>query len=698
MALLTVPTHLPNTDNFIPQVLGIWELIAKQRQQQAENQRLWAAQNEASTQAMLSNQRLEHQFAFQRQRAAMEDARYREEHAPISFAPESRTPAESAASLPISSAVASDSASPPDSSPLMGSPDFAHSVATATNAAAPSFGLQLPNPTGDTEPILGAPQMPPADLLSDPAFDPYHARTRNPVRIPSLDGGVDSSGSPQTFVNPDLLAGSPMLESANATGGGGWAQPEAPVDSTPGIVDSRTINWIKQQEGFKARAYPDGRQTSIGYGTRAQSANEQIDPGEAHVRLVKELTASAASIDDAAAKVGLPLAPPQRAALISYDYNTGRGADALLKSGGDPNAVAEAIRNGPKTQNGSVLAGLVKRRNDEYTVFKAGAMPSDASSPLFPNAPALPTNDRTPAQSVVASLSEMQRAGIPINRANLPHYVSVAQQMGKPDHIDPNSEAGVAARIKVGTTLANARATRTNNGDELTWVGDTAFTKNHKAYRYDDSGELNPVTGKDAYGAPEEQIDKAGLKLVGTPGMENIVTNKEGTLLQQASFDSKGKLSLKPYSSGKLEHIGDTIVRVMPDNKVIQVAKVDKVLPVDSPKLLEAMKAHADAADKLILATNATGDFFHASNVVDANKKLDQTSSDLEQFIIRYPFLDATVGKALTKRTAGQPGPEKGAGGADPTQDPEAFKAAYAAAQPGEALTFQGKTYRKPGP
>ena len=53
------------------------------------------------------------------------------------------------------------------------------------------------------------------------------------------------------------------------------------IDSiSPGLLD-----FIKQSEGFSDSAFFDTKQFSIGYGTRANSANESIDEEEATRRL-----------------------------------------------------------------------------------------------------------------------------------------------------------------------------------------------------------------------------------------------------------------------------------------------------------------------------------------------------------------------------------------------------------------------------
>jgi GH24 family phage-related lysozyme (muramidase) len=97
-------------------------------------------------------------------------------------------------------------------------------------------------------------------------------------------------------------------------------QPAAATADT-GNLSPNLVNRVQQFEGFSARAYPDGSQYSIGYGTRATSPNEVIDQATAQQRLNSELADSQRSVDRFAPNL------PQsvRDGLTSLDYNTGSG-------------------------------------------------------------------------------------------------------------------------------------------------------------------------------------------------------------------------------------------------------------------------------------------------------------------------------------------------------------------------------------
>ena len=93
-----------------------------------------------------------------------------------------------------------------------------------------------------------------------------------------------------------------------------WIAPAIAHNIPPEFVAA-----IKRSEGYSARAYWDVKQWSIGYGTRARSADEVIDEKEADRRFVAEMSAAAAFVDT----VTPQLDPGTRAALASLTFNAG---------------------------------------------------------------------------------------------------------------------------------------------------------------------------------------------------------------------------------------------------------------------------------------------------------------------------------------------------------------------------------------
>jgi lysozyme len=144
----------------------------------------------------------------------------------------------------------------------------------------------------------------------------------------------------------------------------------APVgDKGPsGLLSEPLIDEVKDMESFIPKAYGDYKQSSVGYGTRAKYDDEVLTKGEADTRLREELTMHAERIDRSALKTGVKLTPGQRNALISFDFNTGRGGYLLEDSQGDLTEVRRRMLLYTKA-GGEELPGLVKRRKREAKIF-----------------------------------------------------------------------------------------------------------------------------------------------------------------------------------------------------------------------------------------------------------------------------------------------------------------------------------------
>ena len=135
-----------------------------------------------------------------------------------------------------------------------------------------------------------------------------------------------------------------------------------------GLLSEMLIDEVKDMESFIPKAYGDYKQSSVGYGTRAKHDDEVLTKGEADTRLREELTMHAERIDRSALKAGVNLTPGQRNALISFDFNTGRGGYLLEDSQGDLTEVRRRMLLYTKA-GGKELPGLVKRRKREATIF-----------------------------------------------------------------------------------------------------------------------------------------------------------------------------------------------------------------------------------------------------------------------------------------------------------------------------------------
>lgn len=83
------------------------------------------------------------------------------------------------------------------------------------------------------------------------------------------------------------------------------------------------VQHLQRWEGFRTKAYGDGRQWSYGFGTRAPHRSASISRAEATRLLTQEVITLGQFIDRT---VEVPLTPHQRAALICFVYNIGRTA------------------------------------------------------------------------------------------------------------------------------------------------------------------------------------------------------------------------------------------------------------------------------------------------------------------------------------------------------------------------------------
>jgi GH24 family phage-related lysozyme (muramidase) len=136
-------------------------------------------------------------------------------------------------------------------------------------------------------------------------------------------------------------------------------------------IDEDLISVVKKLEGFKAYAFKDHKQISIGYGTKAKSITDTITESQAHSALVTELRQSAMSIDKAASDNGWELTKAQRNALISFDFNTGAGARILSSTKTIDDLKAKMVQYNKVAVNGKKepSKGLVRRRKIEIAIL-----------------------------------------------------------------------------------------------------------------------------------------------------------------------------------------------------------------------------------------------------------------------------------------------------------------------------------------
>ena len=143
-----------------------------------------------------------------------------------------------------------------------------------------------------------------------------------------------------------------------------------PISTQPvDIVDQGLVNFIKQTEGLKLKAYWDYKQYSIGYGTKANSATEIITQAEAEARLTVEID-KAYQLVKPILPAGAPLGIEQ--ALVDLTYNAGSGWEtqslgAAVKASNWATVKADILQY--NHAGGAVNAGLTARREAEISWF-----------------------------------------------------------------------------------------------------------------------------------------------------------------------------------------------------------------------------------------------------------------------------------------------------------------------------------------
>ena len=155
-------------------------------------------------------------------------------------------------------------------------------------------------------------------------------------------------------------------------------------------LDQSLLDAIKGFEGYAPQAQWDYKQSSSGYGTKAQPGDENLPPDQLKAiheqRLQDEVGKAAASVDS----FNPDLPPGVRAALTSLTYNAGpgwqqSGLGAAVKSG-DYDKAREIFLQYNKA-GGEVNPGLVARRQKEAAWFGGLPAPQPQTAQASPAAP-----------------------------------------------------------------------------------------------------------------------------------------------------------------------------------------------------------------------------------------------------------------------------------------------------------------------
>jgi GH24 family phage-related lysozyme (muramidase) len=165
---------------------------------------------------------------------------------------------------------------------------------------------------------------------------------------------------------------SPQQAGAPVAGGGAIAGGD--INSVSSTPSKSLLEMIKAKEGFRAKAFWDHKQWSIGYGTQAKDGSEVVTKEEAEKRLSADVEKRKAYVLTFGKKNGYSWGEQQVDALTSFIYNLGYGAlDQVTGKGKRSNAeIAKAMLQYNKA-SGQVNAGLAKRRGEENALFSGGA-------------------------------------------------------------------------------------------------------------------------------------------------------------------------------------------------------------------------------------------------------------------------------------------------------------------------------------
>ena len=304
--------------------------------------------------------------------------------APAPAAPKPPAPAPAAPKPPAPAAPAP--AAPAPAAPKPPAPAAPAPAAPAPAAPKPAQRRRDEQPSTPPQGAVSTPFpiAPPAQPIKDlesqpPSRPPAVAPSPAPIK-PQRKRSSASDAKPTTVpVVPDQNRSTDRPDSDTVSSGP--VTVNIPVAASPAAFD-----FIKNKEGFHAKAYRDRKQYSIGYGTRTDDPDEiagkkLIDEKEAEKRMHDFVRDR--GIDAAVAKYAKQYkwTQSQFDALVSFAYNAGPGAiDQITDRGRRSNQqISEAMmlyvkaRKDPKKAayagEMEVLPGLVERRKHEQAMF-----------------------------------------------------------------------------------------------------------------------------------------------------------------------------------------------------------------------------------------------------------------------------------------------------------------------------------------
>jgi GH24 family phage-related lysozyme (muramidase) len=165
-------------------------------------------------------------------------------------------------------------------------------------------------------------------------------------------------------------APTPMPPPVGMEAGRGTNRAPTPAPAQSTTISDELLSYIKSKEGFRANAYWDHKQYSIGYGTKANGSNEVIDEAEAERRLIRDLEARRNKIIEFGNRHNYNWTDKQLDALTSFAHNVG-SIDQLTQGGTRSNEEIAQMMTKYVQASGKTEPGLVRRRQEEVAMFNS---------------------------------------------------------------------------------------------------------------------------------------------------------------------------------------------------------------------------------------------------------------------------------------------------------------------------------------
>ncbi|MEN9705401.1 MAG: Acinetobacter phage, partial [Pseudomonadota bacterium] len=436
------------------------------------------------------------------------------------------------------------------------------------------------------------------------------------------------------------LRAGPVGQPANDTG-----QPAKEVSQSG-------VDFIKQQEGWKPKAYADGAQTSVGWGTRGQPG-ETITSAEGERRLKGELSEANKVID---AQVKVPLSQNQRDALVSYVFNAGPNGKAkevfAAINAGDAQKAAEIMKADDK---GGVVAN---RRDAEVKMFLGGPSPQEGQQQA-----AQPSSEGLRSRAITFGMSDQSQQPQPQQGQQPQQGGNVSDLVGRLSSEDPNTPissmltkeqmAGIAQKYPelaqipnienatIGDVVKYASAARQEAGGDLGDLADQAMTASRQSLlkRGDEFIPLGRLQGGQVFSV------KSKFGEIKVPA--EAVNALDKNLIRKMQADAKEQLGIRQKE-------GESIAEDMIRKELLTQETQGKSHAEFDPRVLQEIyrknpKKVADFERKLSIAKSVYGVMQDAPNVPIGvlEDRLDQ----LRESVVSDQGADPDV-QAAVDRTA----------------------------------------------